>query len=95
MIRRPKPPKHKRTRNELRKTAPNAVHEQNPPGTKFAMKILKRIFNKHQARQKLGLDVTKVVTPQGVIHEDLPLAMAGDNGADVSHDSSHIHNAQS
>ena len=55
MIRRLKPPKHRRTRNELRKTAPNAVHVQRPAGTKFAMRILKRTMSKEKALTRLGL----------------------------------------
>ena len=80
MIRRPKPPKHKRTRNELRKTAPNAVHEQNPAGTKLALKVLKRKFTKHEARTRLGL-VTKLVTQEP--GNELSLASIGDNVADL------------
>ena len=77
MIRRPKPPKHKRTRNELRKTAPNAVHEQNPAGTKRALKILKRKFTKQQARVRLGLRVLQPFVTKEKSDEIPPIALLG------------------
>ena len=79
MTHKTKQPDHHKHRNERKKTNSQAVHVVNPPGSKMALRVLKRIHPKAVAQlilkglsSKLGISPTERTVVEGLPSLTLP-----------------------
>ena len=78
-MRKTKQPDHHKHRNERKKTRSQAIHIVNPPGSKMALRILKRQHPKAVAQlilrglsSKLGISPTERTVVEGLPSLTLP-----------------------